>query len=437
MVYSRKVLQYLVALQPGRGLYWFNYGNILLLSHEHREAVAAYRKVVELGSPLAPAAWLYAAKCYRLMGVLQYSASAHLALQRLTLPPNLAVEAQVEKALLVQALEARAAEAYRVRDFNGSGRLIDALEAIGAMSQEARAVRGILAERGEEPAVQERHGGALQLSVNSGFDSNPLADANAENPARAPVIEVAAAFERDLGAHSAVLGGIQVTERVGLPQDRLLRLELLGSGLVRAGNVRLLFYPLAHGDFLGSSPYLPSFGGGVGAEGGERNTVGVFLRVLRNIPLHDEAAHLLGYDQLRKLYLAMNRESFSAMLSLMDRVDGGLDLSLPGGVLPLAGRATGPGVSWTWRAGAGWELNGFASYFFRSFDRLVQPTREQRLDRQLEAGARIARQLAAGTAAQISVNYLRNRSTLGGASLDDNNYSQWILKGGVSWQTSW
>ncbi|MCM2276688.1 MAG: tetratricopeptide repeat protein [Oligoflexia bacterium] len=465
--YGKRVLEYLVRVQPGKGLYWFNLGNVLFLSGDQRGALAAYRKVVDLGSPLAPVAWLYSAKCYRGLQEYSFAARALALANQAPLPPRLASEAGAERAALARDLEARSVDRYRAGDYDGALRSLQELESLSPLSAEAHVLRGLcLTRKGEGASARaafrsaavlsrtDRNAGAtevrqllseqssqagattLQLGAFSGYDDNIYADGESELRTAAPVLELTGSVEHELGPDSLLLGSLQLNERVGLPAERFLRIDGLGATSAGWGAFRFYLYPRAGADFAGSELFATNFGLGFGVETGESTRWGVLLSQTRTLPFADEVAYLFGNSQLRKVYVSAKRGATSIVLSLTDQWDGGLDLSTGDGILPMAGRTLGPSLSLSWSSPR-FELGALASYFWQRFDRPAWPENALREDRRFEAQTRFSWRLRRGLEAHFSVNYVRNRSTLGEASVDDKNYAQWLTRGGISWQASW
>jgi tetratricopeptide (TPR) repeat protein len=62
---SRKILNDLVESNPSKALYWFNLGNANFMLQDYAAAERIFTKVIQLKSPLAPAAWLYRAKALK------------------------------------------------------------------------------------------------------------------------------------------------------------------------------------------------------------------------------------------------------------------------------------------------------------------------------------------------------------------------------------
>lgn len=464
--YSLKVFQYLVRLRPQKALYWFNLGNVRFLSGDSAGAINPYSWVIALKSPLAPAAYLYLAKCHRRLGDRRQASAMLTALARgPAIPSNLAKDAEEERQELRNSALEDATTAYRSGDMEKTLAGLREIEALGPLSPEAQLLRGLaLMKKGEGDEARRSletvagsgdetlrssarellrlararpdpsSGSVVELSLSAGYNSNLYGDGDSEVPLGVPTVAIGGSWERMIRAPWLLSAFVALDEQVGMPEERQARAVLQAAWRSASPGLKISVSPQAELELRATTPFAARAGASLTLETTGPRSYGLHAQLLRTLPLDSQSAYLLGYSGYFRAFASAHQERVGAALSMVAMTESGLDLTLSDGLLPLAGRSLGPMISFSWKPAPKWDLDASATYLLRYFNGNAQPGDESRTDRQLAIGLRALTETGRWAQLFLSASYVRNDSTLGASSVDDKNYSQLTAQTGVIWE---
>src|SRR4051812_32242998 len=151
---SRKILEGLLRKHPERGLYWFNLGNASLKLRDFPAAVRAYRKVVDLRSPLSGPAGLYLAKAAEAEGKLDTAAFWFKWALKHRLPPHVESAVRDEASSFQAGLLESGVESYRTARYSQAVPLLDLAISIGAdpeVTSQAVLLKGLTLLKTDRP----------------------------------------------------------------------------------------------------------------------------------------------------------------------------------------------------------------------------------------------------------------------------------------------
>lgn len=468
---SRKILTALIKGRPHYPLYHFNRGNANYALGDYQKAVKDYENVITLKSPLAPAAELYLAKCYRRMERKSDAIRLLESLFKQKVPEAIAHEAYTDWLSLTNPSLEQALEHYR------AGKYSEAINsADGAIKErpsgEAYFVRGLSYIRLNEP-VRARY--ALQKSVklapedpwteearhlihrieagerlgwstlsffsdlSFGYNTNINLDGNSRAKASRWMIYALLGggyeFFRRQNWSARATYGLSWEEFFGLPSNRYVVQTLLTRLRYEAESWSVHVYPrIGHEMFDSTSLLLKA---GFGAAARKALTPYELAAVLtwdKNFSQKDLYRYLAGSSSRLRLIGGYSTEQWliNGGYYLVGEDCGDLDLST--GTVPLGYFGHGPSVQATWLPNRLWIIEFSVLYLFKSYRNLATPGNVERHDRLLRAYAKASRSLSPAWRLWASIDTGVNSSSLGETSqIDDKNYTQVIGLAGISW----
>ena len=103
------------------------------------------------------------------------------------------------------------------------------------------------------------------------------------------------------------------------------------------------------------------------------------------------------------------------------------------GSVPLAHTGFGPGLSGYWLPSPSWEFNGSMSYLMKWYSEPSQPGNLERRDKAFGLNARFTYRKSSELAPYLEFDATVNASTLVASSVEDRNYSRFVVLTGLSW----
>jgi hypothetical protein len=280
----------------------------------------------------------------------------------------------------------------------------------------------------------------LFLDVAGEYDSNIFGDAGGEPSVSAPLVSV------DLGAgyqHTVIdplvfrisyrLSWDEVIDHSSL---RFLLNSIYGQINWNRRGWLLEIRPGFRHEILGTESFLAKPGiGALVQKRFSRHRIGVRYDYTRNFAPSSRYHYLEGDIQAGSLYWGYAHSRWLLELSAMAFNEEIGDLLLSNGTLPLAQLTLGPRLHLSWSFAESWSLRAATSYLFRDYDNLAQPDDRSRDDQQWNLSLRLSRRLGSGLGAFLSCSVVVNDSTLGPGSVRDRDYTQFLISGGLSWDT--
>jgi tetratricopeptide (TPR) repeat protein len=471
---SRRILEALVKARPTSGLFWFNLGNARLKQKDRSGAAEGYRKVVDLDSPLAPAASLYLAKIQRMEGRLQDAVDWLKWTVRSKLPPALARAGREERLSLQAEAMRLGVNAYRASQFQAAipyfeiamqpdgdpqlgsqaglmkalallkagqpERALAQLDRITAEGSAAQGVRDFARDfsRIEREAITGESDTWFYGDLAFGFNSNLAGSGTGDGAIGKPIMPVAFGggwrFHAS-GENSWSLGGSLSWEEVGgIPSSRYVRNALWVQFRNQGPAWQVQVTPQIELSVLGSDLYLARAPVSLSVQrflGRER--LGMALSAAKIAPASSPYGYLAGTSWSARGFWLRQGRSWVAGPNLSLAQENVSSLALGTGSLPLAYTSFGPGVSGFWVPRSHWELNGSASYAWKNYSDLSQPGGIERDDRVLALYGRVTYRGSPEMAPYVEFDITVNSSTLDASTVDDRNYSRFVVLTGLSW----
>ncbi len=376
-------------VHPDSALLWFNLGQVLLAQGRHSEALTAYQRVIELKSPLSPAAQIYRAQCFLEMGRPLRARQEIEIVDLAQLPPSLRRQAQ-----------------------DLSSQLQSLPEPDWTLDQ-------------------------YRMELTLGLDSNPFLLPQGQAPD-------ANRFWRLSGE----LTGSQWQTEISLEEYNLDVEQSPQQGISRAltgsikkpydlelASVAVTLSPQLALDLLDGRHFLTRPSIQAVTQGIERPWR-LAYRLESRMAVISEARYSSSiWNRLFFSYAlgASDNHQWIPYLHLVDRQGESLDLAV-GESLPLAYRGFGPGLNWK----MSFSDSLFHDFNFRilrkSYKTEALPANLKRLDQELSISYRIHWQWQDRLGFFVQHNRFINSSNLGeGILLEDRNYRQWQVFGGLEW----
>lgn len=464
---AREVLQTCVDRDAARVLCHFNLGAADYSLDDFQGAAAAFRRVVELQSPLAPAARLYLAKSLRRSGNFS-EAAAELGGNAKALPPKLAAQVEAEGQALESDAFERGEKAYTDERFEaalGDFEVAFGMHAnpeVGLMkgmtllqlgrSEEARRLFLDLAQGPDDVAQQARffeHGideGIyrtlrpywLSLDLSGGYNSDYLADGN--NNAGQGLTDLLAEasyhfFQQE--ALSLRASYFLFWEEVpAVSSYRLVSHTLQSQLLYESGDWAAQLTAGLQYQELGSQPFLlqPRLRARVARSLGE-DELALNYFLAKNIGQSSLYSYLRGPYQSLKAGWTRSERSLRGGLSLLAIKDSSGDYNSSSTLLPLANLSLGPELWMEWLPQTSLSLEARLQYLVKNYDSPAQPDGILRRDRALGFDLKATQLLLPELKLYAEVSWLRNASNLGATALAANkDYRQWIALAGLEWR---
>lgn len=466
---AERILLNLIRQDPSNGLYWFNLGSTHFNLGEFSESARAFQMVISLKSPLAPAAHLSLAKCYRKLGKLSESLQHLKLLQRIETSEDMTSPIQDELSKLNRALiesgfkrydsgdDERAAEQFdqatqidpapRLFLMKGiallrSGKTEEAKKTLrrvemSAPYREIKEQARFFLQQAESRETQARWW--LFLDGGIGGNSNVFLDGNSQTSESRFVTQflLGAGFDwaRIRSALARMGYAIYWEETPGLSAGRFLSQALRGQVGYEDSQWSLKLLPSVQHQILETQAYALKPALGLEGQRSWRSwNVGVLYEFGKNYSQESAYRYLNGNIQWVKLHVGYeaSRWDVSVFYHLLSENIG--DLIENGTTLPLKNLSHGPGFKAFWSYGDLWEIVCVASYLFRDYRNLGKPGNLTRQDNYYSGYVKVSRTLSASLRLFGSVNFILNKSTLGeNSSIDDKNYLQAIALTGLSW----
>lgn len=475
---SAAILESLVAEKPDQAIYWFNLGGARLKLGQLEPAELAYRKVIELKSPLSDAARFYQSAALIKQGKSAQAKVLLTDLRSKQLPPNLSAAVsttlmELASGQLTGASPADAAmQAYKDRDYPKAVQSLDAAIAQRPTGN-AYFLKGLSLLRLHDPQGAKRSFEQASLATDASEDLRQdardfirqIREGNWDLDKR---YSVSADFSVDENTNFFASGQSEVTEAaLGVHVAATLRYQLIKSEAMGAslqyrpqwdeivaysdfrqiGNLlRLQLFAsrgawffsispeLQHG-ILGTSPYLLAPGITIRAERSwDPHVIGISIQGQKNSGIGDSFSYLSGSVSTARVYWSYFTKDAEYWAYFTGASEAIGDLSLDGDLLPLANKSFGGGTGITFYPASTFETLVSASYFRKSFDTLSQPGDIRRSDGLFSAAVTLSYRLSPRFKPYASASLNWNSSTLDESSVSDLNYKQWIFGAGLSWE---
>ncbi|PWU17982.1 MAG: hypothetical protein C5B49_07955 [Bdellovibrio sp.] len=478
---SGKILNNLIGHHRDNPLYWFNLGNVYFSLADYAQAVRAYSVVVQAEkvgrTQLGPLARLYLAKTYRKMGDRASAKQLIVALQTETLPPNITKDVNDESLLLSEASELsespvllEAMELYKdhryqaaLKEFElGLGEKLTAEAAmmiglanlkLGDPHQAVLAFHRVLAlnpsselnEMANDFIHQiqadlwpRKYPYWLWLDVAGGYNSNYFENGASESAIAEPGTQLGlGAGYRFLKEEPWYLNlGYQFSwlEVSNQPQARLMthNVDLPLSYQTKTWLIQI--DPTYVYQTLQSSPFLTKAGGNATVHRyfGELGA-GIRYDYFHNKSNQTFYDYLTGDVQSLKLYFDYNAGDFYASLFYVAISENTGDMPYSNGVLPLADKINGIGLTASYFIGSWWQISGSAIEYFKTFDHVEEPDQTVRRDSQTYASLRLNYFSSPTLIWYFNQEATINHSTLGSGSVTDKNFNKSVTFLGVNW----
>lgn len=471
---SASILNGLVTLEPSEGLYWFNLGNAYFMMEDFGKAVSCYIKVIKLKSGLSMPARLYLTRSYRLAKRLDYALTSIRPLIGIPLPDSLSEELEEEKEDLATELFSLGMEAYGDKRYGDSIGYFDGVLSLGHDADsrmikafallksgkvgDARTEFELIRAKGYDKISDEGQRADaeyflrqidegkwerfkpywLYADVWAGYDSNVYNDGSSEAGVSRPSIQLRIGtgvrfFEKgSFGGRIAY--NLSWEEYPGLSYLRLItnkaRLPLNFDNM----DWRVQAEPFLQHEFLDMESFLFKAGTSLRVEKYFRSqTIGLNYEYTRNIPILSNYDYLEGNVHSASLYWQYRGSTYmiGPNLTFLRECIG--DLLLTTGTVPLANISFGPGINTWWEFVRDLRLSLGWAFLLKYYDGATSPDGQIRDDKYLNGYLKLAKGISHKVELFVESVLRINWSTLGASSVDDKNYRQFIVFGGLSW----
>ena len=461
---SRTVLERLVRENPSRSLYCFNLGNAYFALGKYSFAISAYRKVIDLKSPLEPVAYLYMAKSYAKLGNTVYATKLLEYLSALPLTPNIAAEVRSD------LLTMKSLTLYQNHQYESALALLNR-EGGEHPSADAELLRGmILLQTGnpdkaktsfeavikyadDEELRQEAtrffreisdegqsRSGTYWLFLDSalGYNSNLFGNGPGQ-PATAVAVfrdEVGTGgiFLRNGPYRALARYALTWDENIGLPSERFVGQSLDVPLQFEDPRWLIEVTPTFQYQMLGNVSFLATPGGRLRANryfGAQE--AGLQYETGRYYGLSDYG-YLSGPFQFVKAHWGNGgRNYFFSASYVYSIANTGDEPLLNGGILPLANHSTGPGASISWIPVPKWQIESAIYFLFKNYNNPDLADGIERSDKQFTLETQLSYRVNSDLKLYWHSGLTLNSSTLGANSILDENYTQFISYLGFTW----
>ncbi len=446
----------LLRLQPQKGLYWFNLGNCFSMSGAYGNAVSSYEKVVQLRSPLAPAAKLYKAKALLKMNQTERARKLLAELQSQPLPPGLRADFALE--LYRQGMYAPAEAQVRqmpqpldsttqlllgmiLMKENKNSEAEKALKSAAAAADLSAAdqisVRELVATLKASDISARPYG--LFLDLAAGATTNVFLEGRSYAPVSSPLVR------GEIGANYRLYQSPSFQQRVSYlfgyenatnapelnTQNHSLQIPLVYKNqLFEFGLVPFIQAEIWNGTFaaqktgaLVRTATLGSVWGG-----------GFDLEVYTQRGTNDTYSYLTGSSYSVRPFFSYGASLWTLQVYWLLGSDGTQDIVYSDGSrLPLQHSFQGPGLRGLWRPTLSSSLLAQLLYLERNYKNNALPEDKHRRDHELSASLKYVYGISQGWAVYMLAEYNPNNSTLGSDDVRDKNYENTNFLAGLGW----
>ena len=421
---AKKILHGIVAASPGNGLAWFNLGTASFNSGDFDDAISAFRRVIELSSPLAPGAALCLAKCYRKKKAWGDAIKLLSELNRSAARADLAdalvyEERELAKSLNTEGTErleaGKAGEALPLFDLSlrtarggdaAYGRAL-ALTSLTRYDEARTAFRLYLRDFPDSAYESDARyfldrlesavgGGPVWLNVElgGGYNSNVYVTGASAGPADAPAAQATLATGAQVSGRENLIARLAYTgswlEDFGQTSGRITAQSVQGQLGYHDAKWLARVMPSVQYQTLGTDPYQLQGSLAVDAERSFHEIgLGVQGEADKNYGQIATYSYLNGYNFWGEAHLDYIGYRVELRFSYSILYEDIGDLVSGTTTLPLNDIAQGPGIKIYWSPDSGWETWLSASFLFRNYANPGEPGGLTRYDTQLLSSARV------------------------------------------------
>lgn len=471
---SALILKQLIKKNPEKSIYWFNFSNNLFMLGRYKAALKYYDKVISLNTKFVDAAKLYKIKTIMAMGLLS---EAEVLIQKylaeLPKPTQIfLLKAEQDRVAYVRVVSQKILESYKAENYNQVQNLAQQLEP-NTISYEAKILQILSLYKLEK--YNEARAQALlvkkyfHLNENKKDMVNELLLKTAVKISKEKEINYFAKFESGYSDNIFIDG-----ESVESLTSAIVRAEAYASYLVYESqfwNLKLgynLFYEypleakelqtLYHNFDLNWMYEQKSFSFNVKPQFQIQNwnnkneiqkaslevtadkaqgstSYGLSLVGSAKKALTASYDYLSGTDYTLSPFVGLLTESAYSEVYLMLGKDGVGDIHYAdGSSLPLANNFYGMGVKLNYEVEEQHVFLAQISYINRNFENKAQPSQEKRIDQQIGASLQYAYNFLPSLKFNVTLENVRNKSTLGATEVRDKNYNANYYSIGITWR---
>lgn len=473
---SHAMLDALSKRYPNNALFHFNRGNVLLELKDFEGAAKAYERVIELRSPLAPAAKIFFARANRMRNAYAPAIRTLQELRAVSLPPALEEEKNEEIQTTAQAALKYGINYYDAGRYPESLAWINASLAVGAegeIHEQALLMRGLtlyrmnrmdeakrefskLSNSVHSATIREsarsllQSGGGVQTSSNFwasmdlsfGYDSNIFRDGESESLITSPISQLAMNLGvrtiKDGTFSSSLTYSLNWMEYFSQSSARIIQNIFAIPFVWESRKSWLSISPTFFYEFTLSSAYLMRIGAQISWSNKNRDgDLGLDYGIFRKNAIASQFEYLNGWThelRFRRSFIGP-KSFFMPWVSVTKETAS--DLQLSTGNLPIAALSYGPGFVWareiSFKDRSNWEFTLNGSYILSSFDSVSNPGNVKRSDQLLTLGSTLGVRNENRLKTYGGLTFLRNSSTLNSSHADDKNFTEWVAFLGVAW----
>ncbi|MBS1970797.1 MAG: hypothetical protein JSU04_10840 [Bdellovibrionales bacterium] len=446
----------LLRLQPKKGLYWFNIGNCFSMSGAYDKAVASYDKVVQLQSPLTPAAKLYKAKALLKMGQTEGARKALAEMQSESLPPGLRADYALELYQQEMYAQAEAQVRQMPRPLDSKTQLLlgmilmkenknseaeKVLKSVAAATDlpatDKASARDLVAALKPLEASAKTYG--LFLDLAAGTTTNAYLEGRSYAPVSSPLVragigasyrfyqspswqqKVSYLFDYENPTNAPELN----TQNHSLQVPLVYQNRLFEFGLVPFTQAEIwngTFAAQKTGALVRTATLGSAWGGGFD------------LEVYSQRGTNDTYSYLTGSSYSVRPFFSYGAGLWTLQIYWLLGSDGTQDIVYSDGSrLPLQHNYQGPGLRGLWRLTSSSSLLAQMLYLERNYTNNALPGDKHRQDHELSASLKYVYGFSQGWVAYLLAEYNPNKSTLGSDDVRDKNYDNTNLLAGLGW----
>jgi len=467
------ILENLTREQPQKSLYWFNLGNCSFMLKDYERSANAFAKVLQLKSPLGPAAMLYEAKSFAALGKSGEAKSLLRKLLALNPPQGILSEARQDLNLLdhESSFEDQALFYYRTGNYekaeqalnsrdkaslSDEDRLLLALSLVrqNKMYEAEKVLKSLLMNPRLPPEDRvvtadllkkvrrnetEAHAYWLFLDLSYGLTDNAYLDGKSDGPISSPLLRGSLGFGYQFNQ------GKVLSEKLGY----ILNYEYpqKAPGLVSATHTfqsPLIFEKKNY--YLNVMPYFQEqiwdqvevsekIGGATKAAFVKDDfEIGIDFDINTQTSTNANYAYLSGEGHSLRPYFGFWNKSVYTQLYWWSGEDGIQDIVYSDGtVLPMTQNYEGPGVKFIWRITARSSLLSNLNYTQRNYFHPAIPTNTIRKDNETDLSLKYTYALYPKFLLYFLGEFTNNSSSMGSTDIIDKNYKSAIFTFGFSW----
>jgi tetratricopeptide (TPR) repeat protein len=470
---SAHVLISLAKEHPEKSVYWFNLGVCAFQLNKYEIALKAYGKVIELNSPLAPAARLYRAKVYKATGRSMDASKELETLINSDAPPGIAAQAKkdLEELTATSDVEENALADYQQGNFekaeaelkslsesqlslNGelllgltelreskffeASKVFSALLLRPNLSEEQRSTLRDLQKKSRH-SESERSPYWLSADVSAGLTDNAYTDPSSSSATASSLTRIQAGLGYHFNstqAWSQKLGYSYFSENPPKAPEMRNETQSLSAALLYSKK-DTDFSLTPYFEMISWNAVSASKKSGLNVKWIE--TWGYYEAALEG-DASSQAAVSSDYDYLSgpsswlRPSAAWWDQNLYVQLSWTVGTDGSQDINYSNGsLLPMKNSYQGPGIKIIWRPSASFVTTASYSSLQRKYQTSSLPTLKVRQDEEQIFNLKFSYYLTPQFSIYEQNEWTQNQSTLSTSDVADKNYKVFILTAGLNW----